>query len=81
MSNIVGPNMLYFGRFVIGALMTMTAVAYYTTPYEVVVNLAIVPDALGRGASELTRPRDLPRGGAASVRGFCLAFHARVGRT
>jgi O-antigen/teichoic acid export membrane protein len=45
-SNIVGPIMLYFDRFVIGALMTMTAVAYYTTPYEVVVKLAIVPDAI-----------------------------------
>jgi len=45
-SNIVGPIMMYFDRFVIGALMTMTAVAYYTTPYEVVVKLAIVPDAI-----------------------------------
>ncbi|MGH8773576.1 MAG: oligosaccharide flippase family protein, partial [Burkholderiales bacterium] len=45
-SNILGPIMLYFDRFVIGALMTMTAVAYYTTPYEVVVKLAIVPDAI-----------------------------------
>jgi O-antigen/teichoic acid export membrane protein len=45
-SNIVGPIMFYFDRFVIGALMTMTAVAYYTTPYEVVVKLAIVPHAI-----------------------------------
>jgi O-antigen/teichoic acid export membrane protein len=45
-SNVVGPIMLYFDRFVIGALMTMTAVAYYTTPYEVVVKLVIVPDAI-----------------------------------
>lgn len=45
-SNIVGPITLYFDRFVIGALMTMTAVAYYTTPYEVVVKLAIVPHAI-----------------------------------
>jgi O-antigen/teichoic acid export membrane protein len=45
-SNIVWPIMTYFDRFVIGALMTMTAVAYYTIPYEVVVKIAILPDAV-----------------------------------
>lgn len=45
-SNILEPIMGYFDRFVIGALMTMSAVAYYTTPYEVVVKLAIVPHAI-----------------------------------
>ena len=45
-SNIVGPLMVYFDRFVIGAILTMTAVAYYTTPYEVVTRLWIVPEAL-----------------------------------
>jgi O-antigen/teichoic acid export membrane protein len=44
-SNVVGPLMVYFDRFLIGALLTMTAVAYYTTPYEVVTRLWIVPEA------------------------------------
>jgi O-antigen/teichoic acid export membrane protein len=45
-TNIVGPLMVYFDRFVIGALLTMSAVAYYVTPYEVVTRLWIVPDAV-----------------------------------
>ena len=45
-TNIVGPLMVYFDRFVIGALLTTSAVAYYITPYEVVTRLWIVPDAL-----------------------------------
>ena len=41
-SNIVGPLMIYFDRFVIGALLTMTAVAYYTTPFDVVTRFTII---------------------------------------
>jgi O-antigen/teichoic acid export membrane protein len=44
--NVLGPIMLYSDRFLIGALMTMAAVAYYTTPYEVLVKLIIVPHAI-----------------------------------
>ncbi len=45
-TNIVGPLMLYLDRFLIGALASMTAVAYYTTPYEVVTKIGIVAGAL-----------------------------------
>lgn len=45
-SNVVSPLMTYFDRFLIGALLTMSAVAYYTTPYEVVTKLWIVPGAV-----------------------------------
>jgi O-antigen/teichoic acid export membrane protein len=45
-TNIVGPLMVYFDRFLIGALLTMSAVAYYTTPYEAVTRLWVVPEAL-----------------------------------
>jgi O-antigen/teichoic acid export membrane protein len=45
-SNVIGPIMVYFDRFVIGAMAGMAAVAYYTTPYEVVTRLWIIPDAL-----------------------------------
>jgi O-antigen/teichoic acid export membrane protein len=44
-TNIVGPLMIYMDRFLIGAVVSMTAVAYYTTPYEVVTKLWIVPGA------------------------------------
>jgi O-antigen/teichoic acid export membrane protein len=45
-SNVVGPLMVYLDRFVIGALASVTAVAYYTAPYEVVTRLWLVPAAL-----------------------------------
>jgi len=40
-TNIVGPLMVYMDRFIIGAVVSMTAVAYYATPYEVVTKLWI----------------------------------------
>lgn len=45
-SNIVGPLMVYMDRFIIGSMISMTAVAYYSTPYEVVTKLWIIPGAL-----------------------------------
>ena len=45
-TNIIGPLMVYLDRFLIGALASMTAVAYYTTPYEVVTKIGIVAGAL-----------------------------------
>jgi O-antigen/teichoic acid export membrane protein len=45
-TNIVGPLMVYLDRFLIGALASMTAVAYYTTPYEVITKIGIIPAAL-----------------------------------
>lgn len=45
-TNIVGPLMVYLDRFIIGALLTVSAVAYYTTPYEVVTKLWIIPGAM-----------------------------------
>jgi O-antigen/teichoic acid export membrane protein len=45
-SNVIGPLMVYLDRFLIGALLSVTAVAYYTTPYDVVTRLWIIPSAL-----------------------------------
>jgi O-antigen/teichoic acid export membrane protein len=45
-SNIISPLMVYLDRFIIGALISVTAVAYYATPYEIVTKLWIVPGAL-----------------------------------
>lgn len=41
-SNFISPLMVYMDRFIIGAILTMSAVAYYTTPYEVVTRLFII---------------------------------------
>ena len=45
-SNVVSPLMVYLDRFVIGSLVSVAAVAYYTAPYEVVTRLWLVPAAL-----------------------------------
>ncbi|MEW5791482.1 MAG: flippase [Pseudomonadota bacterium] len=45
-SNVIGPLMVYLDRFVIGALVSVAAVAYYATPYELVTKLWIIPGAI-----------------------------------
>ncbi len=45
-SNVVGPLMVTLDRFLIGSLVSMTAVAYYATPYEVVTKFWLLPGAL-----------------------------------
>ena len=46
LSNIISPLMGYIDRFIIGGTVSAVAVAYYTTPLEVVTKLWIVPGAL-----------------------------------
>lgn len=45
-SNAVSPLMLWFDRFVIAALISVSAAAYYAIPNEVVIRLTIIPYAL-----------------------------------
>lgn len=45
-TNIVGPLMVYLDRFLISAMVSVAAVAYYATPYEVVTKLWLIPGAL-----------------------------------
>lgn len=45
-TNVIGPLMMYMDRFVIGAVLTISAVAYYVTPYEMVIRLLAIPAAL-----------------------------------
>ncbi|NLE06602.1 MAG: oligosaccharide flippase family protein, partial [Crenarchaeota archaeon] len=45
-TNIISPLMVYCDRFLIGSLISMTAVAYYITPYEVISRINIIPQAL-----------------------------------
>jgi O-antigen/teichoic acid export membrane protein len=44
-SNVVSPLMVYLDRFLIGAILSVSAVAYYATPYEVVTKLWLIPGA------------------------------------
>lgn len=45
-SSIVGPFMVYLDRFVIGAVASMSVVAYYTTPYALASRLWVLPLSL-----------------------------------
>jgi O-antigen/teichoic acid export membrane protein len=44
-SNVIGPMLVYLDRFVIGGILSVSAVAYYATPYEMVTKLLIIPNA------------------------------------
>jgi O-antigen/teichoic acid export membrane protein len=46
LSNIISPVMLYLDRFLIGSLVSISAVAYYTTPSEIVTKLWVLPTAV-----------------------------------
>ena len=45
-TNIVSPVMVYLDRFLVAALVSIAAVAYYVTPYSVVTSLWHVPYAI-----------------------------------
>ncbi len=45
-SNVVSPLMVTLDRFLIGAMVSLAAVAYYATPYEVVTKFWLLPGAL-----------------------------------
>ncbi len=45
-SNVLGPVMVTFDRFLIGSIISIAAVAYYSIPYEVVTKLWLISTAL-----------------------------------
>jgi O-antigen/teichoic acid export membrane protein len=45
-SSLIGTSIVFIDRFVIGALVSMSAVAYYATPYEIVTKLWIFSASL-----------------------------------
>lgn len=46
MSNFIQPFLSYLDRFLIGSIISMVAVAYYTAPMEIVLKLWILPGAV-----------------------------------
>jgi O-antigen/teichoic acid export membrane protein len=46
LSAIIDPIFLYSDRFVLAAVASVSAVAYYATPFDMVVRLWLIPDAL-----------------------------------
>lgn len=45
-SNLISPVMVSIDRFLIGMFLSVTEVAYYATPYEIVTKLQVIPSAL-----------------------------------
>jgi len=45
-TSIIGPVMVYLDRLLIGSLITIAAVTFYTAPYEVVTRLWVIPLSL-----------------------------------
>jgi O-antigen/teichoic acid export membrane protein len=45
-SNVAEPMFLYSDRLILGALLSMSAVAFYAIPFDLVIRLWIIPDAL-----------------------------------
>lgn len=45
-SNVINPALVYLDRFLIGVVVTVAAVTYYATPWEVVTKLLVIPSAV-----------------------------------
>lgn len=45
-TNVVGPLMVYLDRFLVGAVLSVGAIAYYVAPFEVVARILVIPGAL-----------------------------------
>ncbi len=64
-SNIIAPMMGQLDRFIVGSLLTLTAVAYYATPFDLMTKLFIIPTGLVTvlfpvfSAYSSTRPEDV----------------------
>jgi len=81
-SNIISPIMVYLDRFLIASLLSISAVAYYTTPFEMITKMWVVPMALvgvlfpafseNLAVNNHTRASSLYEGGVGSV--FILLF-------
>lgn len=48
LSNLISPLMVYFDRFILGTFIPVGNLAYYTTPYEIVTRVLILPSAISR---------------------------------
>lgn len=44
-SNIMSPLLMYLDRFIIGVFISISAVAYYATPSEVITKIVLIPAA------------------------------------
>lgn len=47
-TNIIGPVMTYFDRFLIASMIPAATLPYYTTPFEIINKLLIIPSSITR---------------------------------
>jgi O-antigen/teichoic acid export membrane protein len=45
-SNIIGPLMVYLDRFLIGSIISISAVTYYVTSHEIIIRMRAIPGAI-----------------------------------
>jgi O-antigen/teichoic acid export membrane protein len=45
-SNVISPLLIYLDRFMLGAFVGLSAVGYYTAPFDGVIRMLIVPGSL-----------------------------------
>jgi O-antigen/teichoic acid export membrane protein len=45
-SNVINPILIYVDRFVIGTMVSVSAIAFYTAPLDIVIRLMVVPGAV-----------------------------------
>jgi O-antigen/teichoic acid export membrane protein len=78
-SNVISPLLFYVDRMLIGAMVSVAAVAYYATPFEVVSRLLTIPGALAGvlfPAFTLTFAQDRARAAWLLLRGQKYIFLA-----
>ncbi len=45
-SNVIGPIIVYLDRFFIGSMISASAISYYSTPYEIISKILLIPGAV-----------------------------------
>jgi O-antigen/teichoic acid export membrane protein len=78
-SNVVSPLMSYLDRFLIGSLLSVTALAYYTAPFDMVTRVTVIPGAVAGvlfPAFALSLVQDPQRTGLLLRRGLTYIFLA-----
>ncbi|HLY97450.1 MAG TPA: flippase [Candidatus Angelobacter sp.] len=45
-TNVIGPVMTYLDRFFVGGLLSVSAISFYTIPFDAVIRLTIIPNGI-----------------------------------
>jgi O-antigen/teichoic acid export membrane protein len=78
-SNVVSPLMVYLDRFLIGALLSVSAVSYYAAPFDIVTRLMVISVAIAGvlfPAFAFSLAHDAARAGLLLTRGVKYVFLA-----